>query len=64
MLKLLSNFSGSDYYELLNSIYASSKHAPRYFINQDSEEINKAIVIIIARAIHLTCKILNIIQFI
>jgi len=54
MLKLLSSFSGSDFYELLNSIYASSKHAPKYFINPDSEEINKAIVILIARAIHLT----------
>lgn len=56
MLKLLSSFSGSDYYELLNSIYASTKHAPKTFINPDSEEINKAIVLIIARAVHLTCK--------
>lgn len=56
MLKLLSSFSGSDYFELLNSICASSKHAPKYFINSDSEEINKAIVMVIARAVHLTCK--------
>lgn len=54
MLKLLASFSGSDFYELLNSIYASSKHAPKYFVNPDSEEINKAIVMLIARAIHLT----------
>jgi len=56
MLKLLSSFSGSDFYELLNSIYSNSKHGPKYFINPESEEINKAIVIVIARAIHLTCK--------
>ena len=56
MLKLLSSFSGSDFYELLNSIYASSKHSPKLFINSDSEEINKAIVMVVARAVNLTCK--------
>ena len=60
MLKLLSSFSGSDYIELLNSIYipqssSTSKNAPKNFINPDSEEINKAIVLVIAKAIHLTC---------
>ncbi len=55
MLRLISSFTGSDHYELLNSILASTKHGPKYFINPD-EEINKAIVIIIARAIHLTCN--------
>jgi mediator of RNA polymerase II transcription subunit 23 len=60
MLKLISSFSGSDYYELLNSIYsAGNKHTPRYFINNDSEEINKAIVLVIARAIHMTASDLN-----
>jgi len=54
ILKLLSSFNGSDYYELLNSITASTKHAPKYFINPESEEINKAIVLLIARAVHLT----------
>ncbi|CAF0729586.1 unnamed protein product [Brachionus calyciflorus] len=54
MLKLLSSFSGWDYFELLNSIHAASKHAPKFFINPESEEINKAIVMVIARAIHLT----------
>ncbi len=56
MLKLLSSFNGSDYYEFLNSITASSKHAPKYFLNPESEEINKAIVMLIARAVHLTSK--------
>lgn len=55
ILKLLSSFSGSDYYELLNSIYTPNKHALKYFINSDSDEINKAIVIVIARAVNLTC---------
>ena len=55
MLRLISSFTGSDHYELLNSILASTKHGPKYFINPD-EEINKAIVIIIARAIHLACN--------
>ena len=54
MLKLLTSFTGSDHYELLNSILASSKHGPKYFINPDSEEINKALIIVIARAIVLT----------
>lgn len=54
MLKLLTSFTGSDHYELLNSILTSTKHGPKYFINPDSEEINKAIIIIIARAIVLT----------
>ena len=59
MLKMLSSFTGSDHYELLNSILAStSKHQPKYFINPD-EEINKAIVIVIARAIHLTASDLH-----
>ncbi len=53
MLRLLSSFTGSDHYELLNSILASTKHGPKYYINPD-EEINKAIVIVIARSIHLT----------
>lgn len=57
ILKLLSSFSGSDYFELLNSIYTPpNKHGPKYFINPESEEINKAIVIIIARTVHLTCN--------
>lgn len=54
MLKLLSSFSGSDYIELLNSVYGNSKHAPKFFINSDSEELNKAIVMVIAKAVHLT----------
>ena len=54
MLKLLTSFTGSDHYELLNSILTSTKHGPRYFIHPESEEINKAIIIIIARAILLT----------
>ncbi len=54
MLKLLTSFTGSDHYELLNSILTSTKHGPKYFINPDSEEINKAIILIIARAIVLT----------
>ena len=62
MLKLLSNFNGSDYFEMLNSIYISGenralKHTPKYFISAESEEINKAIVVVIARAIHSTCKL-------
>jgi hypothetical protein len=54
MLKLLTSFTGSDHYELLNSILTSMKHGPKYFINPDSEEVNKAIIIIISRAIVLT----------
>ncbi len=54
MLKLLKSFTGSDHYELLNSILTSTKHGPKYFINPDSEEINKAIILTIARAIVLT----------
>ncbi len=55
-LKLLSSFSGSDYYELLNSINAppNNKHGPKYFVNSESEEINKALVMVIARAVQLT----------
>lgn len=55
-LKLLSSFSGSDFYELLNSISTtpSNKHGPKYFVNAESEEINKAVVMVIARAVHLT----------
>ena len=58
MIKLLLSFTGSDHYELLNSILAATKHGPKYFINPD-EEINKAIVIVIARAIHLTSSDLS-----
>jgi hypothetical protein len=37
MLRLISSFTGSDHYELLNSILASTKHGPKYFINPDEE---------------------------
>ncbi len=53
MFKLLMSFTGSDHYELLHSILTSNKHGPKYFINPDSEEINKAIIIAIARSISL-----------
>lgn len=58
ILKLLSSFCGSDYYELLNSIVSAppNKHGPKYFLNTESEEINKAIVVLIARAVNLTCN--------
>jgi mediator of RNA polymerase II transcription subunit 23 len=53
-LKLLSTFTGSDFFELLNAIYSGSKHGPKYYVNPESEEINKAIVYLIARAIQIT----------
>ena len=56
---MLSSFSGSDYYEFLNSVYTASKHSPKYYINPESEEINKAIVLVLARAINLTCKMMT-----
>lgn len=47
------SFTGSDHYELLHSIVTSNKHGPKYFINPDSEEINKVLIIAIARSIAL-----------
>lgn len=55
MLKILSSYNGGDFYELLNSLHPTSKHSPALFVNQESEEINKAIIIVIARSVHLTC---------
>jgi hypothetical protein len=54
MLKLLTSFNGPDYFEFLNSIHVTTKHSPVYFINQDSEEISKAVILLIARAVQLT----------
>jgi hypothetical protein len=54
MLKLLTSFNGPDFYEFLNSIHVTTKHSPVFFINQDSEEISKAVVLLIARAVQLT----------
>ena len=59
MLKIISSYSGGDFYELLNSLHPTSKHSPALFVNQESEEINKAIVMIIARSVHLTCNTLH-----
>jgi hypothetical protein len=57
ILKLLSSFTGADYFELLNSITGiPNKHGPKYFVSSESEEINKAIVVVIGRAVHLTCN--------
>lgn len=58
ILKILSSFSGSDYYELLNSIVSSAQNKPGYkqFLNNESEELNKAVITLVAHAIHLTCN--------
>lgn len=58
ILKILSSFSGSDYYELLNSIVSSPPNKPgnKHFLNTESEELNKAIIVLISHAVHLTCN--------
>jgi hypothetical protein len=56
ILKLLSSFNGTEFYEFLNSIYTNTKHSPIYFVNADTEEISKAVIFLIARAVQLTAS--------
>ena len=49
-------FSIADFYELLNSIIGNVKYSQQCLINVELEAINEAVVLLLATAIHLTCK--------
>ena len=57
LLKLIQGFSIADFYELLNSIIGNVKYSQQCLINVELEAINEAVVLLLATAIHLTCKI-------
>lgn len=50
MLKIFNSFYGTDFYELISSLNSKAMG----FINTESEELNKAFVILVARAFQFT----------